>query len=324
MKGQQLRTRRGFLQQAAGASVLAAPYFVPARVLGAGDATPPSDKIALGVIGCGGMGMAHLDAFLADEDVQVVAVCDVDRRHLERGVQRVNDKYGQRECRPYGDFRELLGLETIDAVVVATPDHWHALTAIAAVRAGKDVYCEKPLTNSIGEGRALCQAVRETGRVLQCGSHERSNPKVRLAAEAVRSGRLGKVHTVRIHLPCDEEHHRRVMAVSDVPPPMPVPEGFDFDFWLGHTPDVPYTEKRCHFNWRFILAYGGGEMTDRGAHIIDIAQLALDKDDTGPVEYSARGRASTTSLFDAFFDFEFENVYASGVRMVGTSKTGPR
>ena len=105
---------------------------------------------------------------------------------------------------------------------------------------------------------------------------------------------------------------------------MPVPEGFDYDFWLGHTPKVPYTEKRCHFLWRFILAYGGGEMTDRGAHIIDIAQLALGMDDSGPVEFRGKGVASSTSLFDAYFNFEFENTYANGVKMIGTSKQGPR
>jgi predicted dehydrogenase len=198
------------------------------------------------------------------------------------------------------------------------------LASIAALKSGRDVYCEKPLANSIGEGRAVCQAVAENQRILQVGSHERSNPSVRRACELVRNGRLGKIHTVRINLPCDEDHHKRVMAVTDVPPPMPVPPGFDYDFWLGHTPAVPYTEKRCHFLWRFILDYGGGEMTDRGAHIIDVAQLALGTDDTGPVEINAQGSASKTSVFNAFFDFDFENVYANGVRMIGQSHTGPR
>jgi predicted dehydrogenase len=170
----------------------------------------------------------------------------------------------------------------------------------------------------------MCEAVRRNNVVLQCGSHERSTPSVRRAAELVRNGRLGKIHTVRINLPCDEDHHRRAMELDHVPPPMPVPEGFDYNFWLGHTPEVPYTEKRCHFAWRFILSYGGGEMTDRGAHIIDIAQLALGMDDTGPVEFTAKGTRSETSLYNAFFDFEFENVYASGVRMLGSSKPGPR
>ena len=319
-------TRRKFLRQAStgAAALIAAPYFVPARVLGAEGATPPSDRIVMGVIGTGGMGKANLDMFMSERDVQMVAACDVDARHLAEGVEKVNAKYDNLDCKAYSDFRELLAREDIDAVAVVTPDHWHALASIAAARAGKDIYCEKPLANSVGEGRAICEAVRENGRILQTGSHERSTPSVRQACELVRNGRLGKIHTVRINLPTDESHHRRAMKLTDVPPPMPVPEGFDYDFWLGHTPEVPYTEKRCHFGWRFILAYGGGEMTDRGAHIIDIAQLALGMDETGPVEYRGRGAASSTSLFDAFFNFEFENTYANGVKMIGTSKHGPR
>ncbi len=319
-------TRRRFLRQAtAGATAaIAAPYFVPARVLGADGATPPSDRIVMGVIGQGGMGLHNLGEFVKEPDVQVVAVCDVDESHLNQGVAKAHEHYGNSDCRAFGDFRELLALDDVDAVAVVTPDHWHALISIAAANAGKDIYCEKPLANSVGEGRAICNAVEKNNRILQCGSHERSNPSVRQACELVRNGRLGKIHTMRIHLPCDEDHHRRAMALTDVPPPMPVPPGFDYDFWLGHTPAVPYTERRCHFGWRFILSYGGGEMTDRGAHIIDIAQLALGMDDTGPIEFQAKGTASATSLYNAYFDFEFENRYANGMRMLGTSHTGPR
>jgi predicted dehydrogenase len=318
-------SRRRFLRQAAaGAATVAAPYVVPARVLGAEGATLPSDRVVMGVIGTGGQGQYLLGEFMNEPDVQIVAVCDVDAAHLNPAIAMVNDRYQNRDCQGFGDFRELLARDDLDAVAVVTPDHWHALISIAAAKAGKDVYCEKPLANSIGEGRAICNAVRDNNRILQCGSHERSNPNVRRACELVRSGRLGKIHTVRINLPCDEDHHRRIMAVKDVPPPMPVPAGFDFDFWLGHTPVVPYTEKRCHFGWRFILSYGGGEMTDRGAHIIDIAQLALGMDGAGPVEFAARGVASATSLFNAFFEYDFENVYANGARMIGTSRTGPR
>jgi len=320
------QSRRKFLRQATAgaAAAVAAPYFVPARVLGAEGVTPPSDRIVMGVIGTGGMGKANLGAFMGEPDVQMVAVCDVDARHLQEGLEMVNGKYGNRDCKAYGDFRELLARLDIDAVAVVTPDHWHALASVAAAKAGKDIYCEKPLANSVGEGRAICEAVRENKRILQTGSHERSTPSVRQACELVRNGRLGKIHTVRINLPVDEPHHQQAMSLTEVPPPMPVPEDFDYNFWLGHTPEVPYTEKRCHFWWRFNLAYGGGEMTDRGAHIIDIAQLALGMDDSGPVQYSGKGVASSTSLYNAYFDFEFENVYANGVKMIGTSKHGPR
>jgi predicted dehydrogenase len=328
MADKRRHTRRRFLRQATtgAAATIVAPYFVPARVLGAGGATPPSDRIVMGVIGQGGMGRHNLGEFMNDGEVQMVALCDVDRSHLDGGLAAVKEKYGNDDCQGFGDFRELLAVDGLEAVAVVTPDHWHALITIAAADAGKDIYCEKPLANSVAEGRAMCDAVQRNNVVLQCGSHERSTPNVRRACELVRNGRLGRIHTVRINLPCDEDHHRRAMELDHVPPPMPVPAGFDYNFWLGHAPEAPYTEMRCSapLGWRFILDYGGGEMTDRGAHIIDIAQLALGTDDTGPVEFSAKGTASTTSLFNAFFDFEFENVYASGVRMLGTSKHGPR
>jgi predicted dehydrogenase len=156
---------------------------------------------------------------------------------------------------------------------------------------------------------------------LQTGSHERSTPSVRFACELVRNGLIGKVHTVRIHLPCSDGHHQKARSLTSIPPEEPVPEGFDYDFWLGPAPKAPYTPLRTHFWWRFILAYGGGEMTDRGAHIIDLAQLGLGTDDTGPVEIEARGMQNKGSLYDAFWDYEFTNVYANGVRMIGSTAT---
>jgi predicted dehydrogenase len=324
MAGGKRTTRRKFLRQAGvGAAALGAPYFVPGRALGLQGATPASDRIVMGVIGTGGMGKANLGAFMDDPEVQMIAVCDVDAGHLKEGADAVNGKYGSADCRTFADFRELLAVKEIEAVAVVTPDHWHALASIAAAKAGKDIYCEKPLANSIGEGRAMCEAVKQHRRILQCGSHERSNPKVRQACEYVRSGRLGKIHTLRVNLPTDEQHHQAARAITTMPPEAPAPPGFDYDFWLGHAPAVPYHEKQCHFFWRFNLSYGGGEMTDRGAHIIDIGQLGLDMDATGPVKYEATG-VQTTGLYNTFFDFDFENVYANGVKMIGTSKHGPR
>jgi predicted dehydrogenase len=316
-------TRRRFLQQAAAsAGALALPLAVPAAAPAGGRAAP-SERIVLGFIGTGGRGRSLLNAFMSEKDVQVVAVCDVDAGHRRQAREMVNKKYQNKDCAAYNDFRDLLGHKGVDAVVVATPDHWHALAAVAAAKAGKDVYCEKPLANSVAEGRAICEAVREHKRILQTGTQERSGDNARFAAELVRNGRLGKLHTVRIHLPCTDGHHKKVRAVTAVPPEMPVPKGFDYDLWLGHTPKVPYTEGRCHFLWRFILAYGGGEMTDRGAHVIDLAQLAAGTDDTGPVEIEAAGTASKTSLYDVFWDYQFTNTYAGGLKMIGDSK-GPR
>ncbi len=313
-------TRRRFLRRAAGITgAIAVPYFVPASALGLAGKAAPSDRIVMGLIGTGGQGRGLLGGFLGQPDVQVVSVCDVDAGHLAQARDMVNQKYGNKDCQTFADFRKLLENADIDAVCVATPDHWHALATVAAANAKKDIYCEKPLVNSVAEGRAICNAVSANQRVLQTGSHERSGGSARYGCELVRNGRIGKLHTIRINLPCSDNHHQQVRALTEVPPTMPVPAGFDYDFWLGHTALLPYTERRCHFFWRFILAYGGGEMTDRGAHVIDIAQLGNGTDDTGPVEISATGVQSKTSLYDAFFDYKFENVFANGVRMIGST-----
>jgi predicted dehydrogenase len=311
-------SRRQFLRQTAAASLGA--LLLPA--VGRRGAAAANERLTVGVIGTGGRGRGLANAFMNMKDVQVVAVCDVDKGHREQGLETVNKKYGNKDCKVYHDFRELLGRKDIDAVIVATPDHWHALASVHAVRAGKDVYCEKPLTNSIGEGRALCDAVAQHKRILQTGSQERSGDNARFACELVRNGKIGRLHTVRINLPCDDNHHKQVRALRGVPPEQPVPEGFDYDFWLGHTPKVPYCKERCHFFWRFILTYGGGEMTDRGAHVIDLAQLGAGCDDTGPVEIEAKG-VREKSLYDVFWDYSFVNTYANGVKMIGAAK-GPR
>jgi predicted dehydrogenase len=313
-------TRRQFLKGTA-AGALALPLLIPATALGRDDKkSAPSDRIVIGVIGTGGRGRSLIKSFGTEKDVQIVQVCDVDKKHQDMGVEEVNKLYNNKDCKATGDFREVIANKDLSAVIVATPDHWHALASIAAAKAGKDIYCEKPLTNSVGEGRALCKAVADMKVVLQCGSMERSGENIQLVAELVRAGRIGKLHTARISLPCNEKHHKEARALKDVPAPMPAPEGFDYDFWLGHTPKVPYTEKRCHFFWRFNLTYGGGEMTDRGAHVIDLAQLCMGTDNTGPVEIEAKGDRNKDSLFNVFWDMEFTNVYADGVKMIGDFK----
>jgi predicted dehydrogenase len=273
-------------------------------------------------VGTGGRGEWAARSFLREPDVQVVAVCDVDRQHLEKGRSIVDQHYENKDCAATRDFRELVARPDIDAVVVTTPDHWHALVAIAAANGGKDIYCEKPLANSVAEGRAICEAVRRNNRVLQTGSHERSGPRARFACELIRSGKIGRLQTMRVNLPCQDKHHLQIRQWSEVPLPEEIPEGFDYDLWLGHTPQVPFTSKRCHFYWRFILSYGGGEMTDRGAHVIDIGQLGAGTDETGPVEFQAIGLRSP-GMFDALWDYHFINTYANGVKMIGEAH-GPR
>jgi predicted dehydrogenase len=283
---------------------------------------PASDRIAMGAIGCGGKGRHNTGEFLQHPDVQFVAVCDVDTRHSQEDKRQVDAKYQNADCKAYRDFRDLVAREDIDAVHVSTPDHWHALASIAALENGKDVYCEKPLANSVAEAIALRDVARRWQRVVQTGSQERSNERARFACELVRNQRIGKLQTIEINMPCaDEDHHKQVIAWQGIPAPQPIPAEFDWQFWLGHTPDVPYHERRAHFWWRFILAHGGGEMTDRGAHIIDLAQLANDSDDSGPTEFRARGTRNEGSLYDAFMDYEFENTYANGVRMIGKNQS---
>jgi predicted dehydrogenase len=318
-------SRRQFLQGAAAASLgaLGLPLFVPASALGRQAKAAASERINLGVIGTGGRGRGLMKMFMNEKDVQVVAVCDVETPHRHQAQELVNQKYGNNDCGSYKDFRELIGRKGLDAVVVATPDHWHALASIAAAKANLDIYCEKPLANSVAEGRAICDAVKQHKRILQTGSHERSGSNARFACELVRSGKIGKLHTIRINLPCADKHHLEARALTKLPEEQKVPDGFDYDLWLGPTANVPYYEKRCHFWWRFNLAYGGGEMTDRGAHVIDLAQLGAGFDSTGPVEIWADGFRNKDSLYNVFWDYAFVNSYANGVRMIGSSG-GPR
>lgn len=317
-------SRRQFLHTATAAGVgFGLASIIPATCLGRDGAVAASNRIVMASIGTGGKGQHNTGVFLGDKDVQVVAVCDVDARHLAAAQKKVNDTYGNTDCKTYKDFREIVARQDIDAVCVSTPDHWHALTSAAAAASGKHVYCEKPLANSIGEGRAICNAVAKGQVVLQTGSHERSGPNARYACELVRNGRIGKLQTLRINLPCDDGHHKTARAFAGFPPAQMIPEGLDWDTWLGHTPKVDYSDKRCHFWWRFILAYGGGEMTDRGAHVIDLGQLGAGFDETGPVEIEAKGVQTKDCLYDAFWDYEFTNTYANGVKLIGSS-AGPR
>lgn len=316
--------RRAFLKAGAAAgAAFCAPTIIPATALGLDGRAAPSERVILGVIGTGGRGQQNVSAFLALPDVQVVGVADVDRKQAEAGATLVDKHYGNTDCRRLGDFRELLAGSDLDAVCVSTPDHWHALICIAAATAGKDIYCETPLANSVGEGRAVCDAIRRTGRIFQCGTQERSNPKVRYACELVRRGHLGELKTVRIQMPTDQPHHEHVRKALEVPPAEPVPASLDYDFWLGHTPQAPYNSGRCHFWWRFILAYGGGELTDRGGHVIDLARLGAGKDAADPVSIKANGTRNPSGLYDAFLAFEFTATYEDGVRLLGESK-GPR
>lgn len=280
-------TRRDFV---AAAGTAALPLLAPRAALGEGKKSPANARITLGFIGMGTMNGGHLGHFLGTRETQVVAVCDVDAKRREHAKKRVEDHYGKGEksgefkgCTAYLDFRELLARKDIDAVVIATPDHWHAIAAIEACKAKKDVYCEKPLSLTIREAKMMMDAARKHDCVFQTGSQQRSEGQFRQACELVRSGRIGKVKAVYVNVggpsrPCDL-------------PEETMEEGLDWDRWLGPAPKRPYNSVLSprgvhqHFpNWRNYREYSGGMMTDWGAHHFDIAQWGLGMDDSGPVE----------------------------------------
>ncbi len=309
-------SRRQFLKRALGvtAGAMTFPYIVPSAVLGRAGKFAPSNRIVMGAIGVGGMGVNNLKDFLGIRDVQIAAVCDVDKAHRDRAKQIVDLAYGNNDCASYNDFREVTRRGDIDAVVISTPDHWHVLPAIDAAEHGQDLYVEKPLTLTIKEGRVLSDVVRRYGRVLQTGSQQRSDRNFRFVCELVRNGRLGKLHTVRVSIPGNNR------TTGPTWTPQPVPDGFDYDFWLGPAPWQPYHEQRCHYQFRFILDYSGGQVTNWGAHYLDIAQWALGMDDSGPVEITGHGEFPTSGLFTTATKVDFRCTYADGVEL--TCMTG--
>ncbi len=338
-KGEKIN-RRKFLALASKApAVIALPWILPSGILGTKGAVPPSDRIVMGCIGLGGQGIHNMRAFIQQPEVEMVALCDVDSGTPTYGLSNT-DTYGlstarqkavetyrdkNRDMDPgsislYRDYRELLAREDIDAVTVCTPDHWHGLISIAAAGAGKDIYCEKPLVNNIFEGRALCSEVAKNGRILQTGSHERSNDSVRFACELARNGRIGKLEKILVNMPNNDSHHKPLLENLNPQWQGSVPGGLDYDFWLGPASWRPYSPYLCHFWWRFNLDFGGGEMTDRGAHILDLAQLASDADSTGPVLLKAKGERPQAGLYNTFMEYAFEYEYGNGIRVIGTSE----
>ncbi len=311
-----LITRRSFLRTGAGiaAGAVGFPYLVPSSALGAAGSVAPSERITIGFIGTGGHGIAmNLKSFLAQDDAQAVAVCDVDRGNMTKARDLVNQKYGNKDCATFTDFREVIARDDIDAVMISTPDHWHVPMSIMAAKAGKDVECEKP-TLTIAEGRQLVQTMKRYNRVFQWSTEDRSVHQYHRMCELVRNGRIGKVHTIRVELPSGP-------AQDGDPTPQPVPDGFDYDMWLGPAPYAPYNKDRCHWNFRWIQDYSGGMLTDWGAHLLDGAQWGNDSEYTGPVEVEGEGVFCEGGLYDTAREYHIEYRYADGVRLIVTSGT---
>lgn len=303
-------TRRQFLKSTF-------PLILSSSVLGRAGAVAPNSKIRLACIGLGGQGTSNLKGFLTDERVQVVALCDVDRKHLEAAGALANVS-GKDLMH---DFREVLVRSDVDAIMNATPDHWHSNVAIAAAKAGKDLYSEKPLTASIAEGRAVCNAVEQYKRILQCGTWRRSGLKVRMACERVRNHYIGELKEIEVGVPGKFAVRGNFTGMEA---PQSVPAHFDYGMWQGPTPEQPYTEARCHFNFRWINQYAPGYITDWGAHFLDVAQWGAGMDDTTPVEVEAHDvKRRDKGIYDAPEEYRIEYRYANGVRVTLLSTTDP-
>jgi predicted dehydrogenase len=310
-------SRRTFLKAALAAGV--APLILPSGIWSA--ETKPNDRITLGFIGIGKMAHGHLPGFLGKSETQTLAVCDVDTTRRNSGKKIVEDFYAKKNdsgtykgCDAYNDFRELIARKDIDAVIVVTPDHWHVPISIAAANAGKDIYCEKPLTQTVHESKAIIDVVRKTERVFQVGSQQRSSREFRVAVELVRNGVIGKVSRVETGFggpgkPCDL-------------PEEAMEPGLDWDMWLGPAPLRPYNAVLSprgvhnHFpSWREYWEYGGGMVTDWGAHHVDIAQWGLGMDESGPVEMVPVADAQNAR-------FGNKLRYANGVELTHIAENG--
>ncbi len=306
--------RRQFLKKATGIASVAVsfPYIVRSSSLGGVGAVAPGNRIVVGCIGVGAQGGWVMYNFLTQTDARVAAVCDVKTNMLEAARTRVDEHYGSAGCTSYHDFRELLARDDIDLVLIATPDHWHVPIAIAAARAGKDMYLEKPMGLSLAEDQALRNTLNHHQRIFQFGTQQRSDAQFHRACELVRNGRIGKLHTINVWAPA---------SVPGGPnEPAPVPPGLDYDMWLGPAPYAPYTEYRCSADgtkktWWFISDYALGFIGGWGVHPLDIALWGGGKELAGPVEIQGTGSFSTEGVCDTATDWDITFEYTSGVKM---------
>ncbi len=311
--------RRSFLKN--GVSVTAGfmgfPYIIRASALGKNGTTSPGNRLTMAQIGCGSMGGSNLNAFLnMKSEVQVVAVCDLDVNHAKEKKRAVDQAYGNNDCRVYHDYRELLERESLDCVSHALPDHWHAAVTIACARHGIDMYGEKPFARSIGEGRAMCEAIKRYGLIWQTGSWQRSVQDFRHAAELVRNGRIGKVDYVEVGLPDG--------GIGPAPAIAKAPGHINWEMWLGSAPWRPYQHfngksggegRGPHWDWRWIMDYSGGQLTDWAGHHVDIAHWGLDLEHTGPVEIEGQGQYPEQGIYDVPYAYNFLCTYANGIKI---------
>lgn len=305
-------------------AALASPIIVPKTVLGRNGDMAPSERITMGLIGCGSHGAGwNLDMMFRNPMQQVVAVCDVDKNYMAAAQRKVDGFYSQKAgenykaCNAFEDFRDLVNRKDIDAVAIVTPDHWHVLMSVFAMKAGKDVICEKP-TLTIAEGRILSDTQKQTQRVFQTASENRSIECYQHVVNLARNGLLGEVRNIKVLLPPGNTEARnpnkddaeKYFAESDVPAEL------DYDKWLGPAPVRPYVPARVHYNWRWNFDYSGGVLTDWGSHLINIAQWANNSDETGPVEVQGTGDfPDFNAAWNTTPTFNINYRYADGVTM---------
>ena len=301
-------TRRRFLATAGLA--LAAPAILTSCSTIGGHRRSASERINIGVIGCGGMGNGNTNNFLKMSDCRVVAACDVDENHLSAMVKRVNAKYNNQDCKGYKDYRALLSRTDIDAVMIAVPDHWHGLIAVEAARQKKDIYGEKPLARTVAEQQAIVRAVQKNKRIWQTGSWQRSQSNFHKAAEIVRSGHIGRITHVEVGLPDGPNDPKNQVSRPGTTPP---PE-LDFDMWLGPSRKVGYLQEQVHGNWRWNYNTGGGQLLDWIGHHCDIAHWGMDCDNSGPTEISGHGEfPPADGVWNTCFKYRIELKYPHNI-----------
>ncbi|MBK6281780.1 MAG: Gfo/Idh/MocA family oxidoreductase [Draconibacterium sp.] len=330
-----ITNRRIFLKRygTVASGLILVPTIIPACVRGKNGNVAPSDRINVAFIGAGNQAFNDARDFMDDERVQITAVCDVNKESygywdgviggrepliamIEKGYSKKNGKKFS-GIKGYEDFRDVIALKEIDAVEVVVPDHWHSIPVLMAAAAGKDIYCQKPLSLTIPEGRAMSNASKKYKIVFQTGSQQRSNSNFHRVCELVRNGRIGELKTIRCGLPSGTPDYGKTGNQTET---VPVPEGFNYEMWLGPAPDAPYCPARTHVNFRWVLDYSGGQLTDWGGHHPDIAQWGMNTEQTGPVKIqNAKATWAKHPVWNTATDFYFEAIYANGLKLIISS-----
>jgi predicted dehydrogenase len=307
-------SRRHFIRLAgATGAALTLPTFIPASALGRDGNPPPSERIVVGIVGWGMIAPQNAKGLMNLNDCRIVASCNIDKKHLKRSIDTVNDHYKNKDCKGYHDYHDLMARKDIDAVMIAVPDHWHALIAIEAAKSGKDIYGEKPLGKTIAEQQAIVRAVHQYGRIWQTGSWQRSSGSFHKAAEIVRNGLIGKVTHVEVGLPSghtDFAHTKEKNKVTKVPPEL------DYNTWIGPSKMVSYIPCQGHMNWRWNYNTGNGQLLDWVGHHLDIAHWGLGFDNQGPYEVEGHGEfPDKDAIWNTCTKYKIEMKYPEDVHI---------